>query len=140
MNKDEQILISKCISELNLQIKFFEKNKNLFISLGETWSDRAFKMLNALKKDNNILKNFKRSNLFNSDIGEFIQTFRLESFTSNQQTFFFLHLIMDFCQHFHCYKNCCGENIIFLRTESLFPIYRFMWLKSKSLLFCHSRS
>ena len=68
MNKDEQILISKCISELNLQIRFFEKNKNLFISLGETWSDRAFKMLNALKKDNNILKNFKRSNLFNSDI------------------------------------------------------------------------
>lgn len=68
MNKDEQILISKCISELNLQIKFFEKNKNLFISLGETWSDRAFKMLNALKNDNNILKNFKRSNLFNSDI------------------------------------------------------------------------
>ncbi len=68
MNKDEKILITKCISELNLQIEFFKKNKKLFISPGETWSDRAIKMLNALKKDNNILKNFKRSNLFNSDI------------------------------------------------------------------------
>ena len=68
MNHDEKILISKCISELDLQIEFFKKNKNLFISLGETWSDRAIKMLNALKKDNYILKNFKRSNLFNSDV------------------------------------------------------------------------
>ena len=68
MSNDEKILISKCISELHLQVEFFEKNKNLFISLGDTWSERAFKMLKALEKDNNILKNFKRSNLFNSDI------------------------------------------------------------------------
>ena len=68
MNADEKILISKCISELDLQIEYFKKNKNLFISPGKTWSDRADEMLNVLKKDNHILKNFKRSNLFNSDI------------------------------------------------------------------------
>ncbi len=68
MNTDEKILISKCISELGLQIEYFKKNKHLFISPGKTWSDRADKMLYAIKKDNHILKNFKRSNLFNSDI------------------------------------------------------------------------
>ena len=64
MNKDQKSLIQDCISELNLQIDFFEENKSSFMSPGKTWSDRTNKMLNQLKANKDILKNFNRSNIF----------------------------------------------------------------------------
>ena len=62
------LLIDECINDLNNQITFFENNKSKFLSLGETWSERAYKISNQIRNDKSILINFKKSNIFNSDI------------------------------------------------------------------------
>ena len=62
------LLVDECINDLNNQIDYFEKNKSEFLSLGETWSKRAYKISNQIRNDKSILINFKKSNIFNSDI------------------------------------------------------------------------
>ena len=62
------LLVDECINDFNNQIDYFEKNKSEFLSLGETWSKRAYKISNQIRNDKSILINFKKSNIFNSDI------------------------------------------------------------------------
>ena len=61
------LLVDECINDLNNQIDYFEKtNQNFY--LWETWSKRAYKISNQIRNDKSILINFKKSNIFNSDI------------------------------------------------------------------------
>jgi len=65
---EKKLLLNNCLNDLKDQIDFFEKNSDKVISPGNTWSKRVNKILEELKENNELLLNFKKSNIFNSDI------------------------------------------------------------------------
>lgn len=117
MNKDQKSLIQDCISELNLQIDFFEENKSSFMSPGKTWSDRTNKMLNQLKANKDILKNFKRSNIFNSDVPAGNMNWFKETL------FKFFSLLPKFIKY-HPYVNLCEDSYQVIKEEGAINILK----------------
>ncbi len=56
------------IEELNEQINFFKNYKIKDLTIGKTWETRAQKISSSINSNPEILIEFKKSNIFNSDV------------------------------------------------------------------------
>ncbi len=111
------LLVEECFNELKQQISYFEDNKNSCISPGKTWSDRAQKIYQKIKNDNRILINFKKTNIFNTDVPA-------GNMSSIKELIFKVFSVLPKFLKYHPYVNTIEDGLKVLQEEGVEEILK----------------